>query len=168
MYFLAIVGDPDIKVGNWVPSYVLCRAEKHSESRSGWRVIDANGRHKNMPKILVKTIEDKQIMIDFMSKFRTRKHGHKSRKYAYKNTKKFYPKGMLCWFKCDEHGKQTGSAIMIKRVPDPNAKHYSDMGKHLLDAEIKRIPTVKEILNKNDNFIIIGSDEKRKLPQKRR
>lgn len=166
MYFLAIVGDPDIRVGNWVPSYVLCRSTGNSSARSGWRVVDANGLYRNSPKVLVKTIEDKQIMIEFMSKFRTRKHGHNSKRFAYKNTKKFYPRGILCWFKCDEHGRQTGPAIMIKRVPDMSSKHYCDMGKHILDAELNRIPTTAEILTKDDKYVDLLRDyEKKVIPQ---
>jgi len=152
MYFLAIVGDPDIRVGNWVPSYVLCRSNSNSPNRSGWRVVDANGKHKNAPKILVRTIYDKQVMIDFMSKFRTRKHRHNSKRYAHKYTKKFYPRGMLCWFECDKFGRPLGHILAIKRVPDMKARTYDDQGKNIIDAELKKVPTLLDVLTQTPMY----------------
>ncbi len=167
MYFLAIVGDPDIKVGNWVPSYVLCRTKVTSEHRTGWRVIDANGKFRDHPKILVKTIDDKDYMIDFLSKFRTRKHRHDSKKYRKKNTKKFYPSGMLCWFECDRYGRSTGQVILIKRVPDMSLKREGmDCGKKILENHQNKIPNAKEIFNHTDSILLAESGVKCQIPQK--
>lgn len=168
MYFLAIVGDPDIRVGNWVPSYVLCRTKTTSEHRTGWRVVDANGKFAEYPKILVKSIKDKEYMIDFLSRFRTRKHRHDSKKYKKKNTKKFYPSGMLCWFECDRYGRMTGQVITIKKVPDKSIKRGGmDCGKKILNDHLNMIPNAKEILNHtSDSILLAESGVKCQIPQK--
>lgn len=114
-WFLAIVKKEDVAKGNWIPFYILCQSHGTAETRSQWRVIKRGSSVQNMPKVLVTSIHGNELLVDFMSGYRTRDHMHGSK---HKSTKKYYPEGMLCWFPCDHYGQQTGPALIVKRVPD--------------------------------------------------
>lgn len=145
MYFLAIVSRDDLLCGNIVPSYILCQSHGGSESRSPWRVYRANTVLANCPKVLVRSIAGNEIMIDFLSAYRTRDHMHGSKRYRHKSTKKYYPEGALFWFECNIYGEPTGRSIFIKRIPDKTIKG-EDGGFTRLKEHLEQKPTTKDLL----------------------
>lgn len=42
---------------------------------------------------------------------------HGDKRYSHEETKKYYPKGALCWFECNQYGEPLGTAIFIETVP---------------------------------------------------
>lgn len=131
MYFLAIVARADLLSGNIVPSYVLCQSQGHAASRSSWRVYRANAPMANCPKVLVKWPSGNDLMIDFLSSYRTRDHKHKAKRYKHESTKKYYPEGALFWFECNDYGEVTGPAVFVKAIPEK--------GVHKLDSDLQRL-----------------------------
>ena len=121
MYFLAIVSQEDLLNGNIVPSYILCWHHGTSENRSRWRVYRANTPLASAPKVLVKYPSGNPLMVDFLSRYRTRDHMYvPNKKSTHKKSQKYYPQGALFWFECNEYGERTGAAVFVKRIPDRN------------------------------------------------
>ena len=165
MYFLAIVAKQDLLRGNIVPSYILCKSGGMSDARSPWRVYRANAMPRGVSKVLVKWPSGSDIMVDFLSRYRTRDHMHAARFYHHEHTKKYYPEGALFWFECNDYGEVTGPAVFVKTVPDQLA-HKQDSGKQRLEQMLAHDPSVAELLA-NDPFAIplICSGVKPKLYQ---
>ena len=152
MYFLAIVAKQDLLRGNIVPSYILCKSGGNSEARSPWRVYRANVMSSSVSKVLVKWPSGNDIMIDFLSSYRTRDHMHGARFYKHAYTKKYYPEGALFWFECNDYGEITGPAVFVKYVPEKGA-HKLDSGKQRLEEMLAQKPSVPELFT-NDPFAV--------------
>lgn len=164
MYFLAIVADEDVKNGNFVPSYVLCKSCGTSQNRSPWRVYRED-LARNVPRVLVRSMNGKEQMIDFLSQYRTRDHMHGLKRYDHLLTKKYHPKGALCWFECNEYGEQTGPAVFIKRVPDERIVG-NDGGFQRLKKTLLTQPTLCDIFSRATDFMpLVFSGVKPKLHQ---
>jgi len=145
MYFLAIVSQQDHLRGMIEPSYILCKSGGDSPSRSPWRVYRANENFPGVSKVLVKWPSGSEEMIDFMSHYRTRDHMHQSGNYRHERTKKYYPKGALFWFECNEYGEAEGPAVFVKFVPDPDIVK-TDNGKQRLDDALSHELSAADIL----------------------
>jgi hypothetical protein len=148
MYFLAIVSQEDLLNGNIAPSYILCQSHGTSEDRAPWRVYRANSNFANSPKVLVPYPSGNQAMIDFLSHYRTRDHRHRAKYYNHVHTKKYYPKGALFWFECNEYGEVTGPAVFVKNVPDKTITKQ-DNGKERLEEALSYSPSVNELFSRN-------------------
>ncbi len=146
MYFLAIVARDDLLRGHIRPSYVLCKSHGDSENRSPWRVYRANTPLVNCPKVLVKWPGGNDLMIDFLSKYRTRDHIHDPDSKHYDQTKKYYPEGALFWFECNNYGEATGTAVFVKCVPDRKG-YKDDGGKQRFDEALSKTPTAKDLFS---------------------
>jgi len=153
LFYLGIVAEDDLIAGNIVPSYVLCRSHGSSSKRSGMRVIKQtpNSKLKSMNKVLVTSITDNDALIDFLCSYRTRDHMHGDKHYDHEKTKKYYPKGGLFWFECNEYGEKTGAAIFIKKVPDVARNGKTDYGFTEYKEKTRHVPTVSQILSKEPN-----------------
>ncbi len=168
-YFLGIVADEDYQKGIILPSYILCQSHGTSENRSGWRVIKQNADNPltGMNKALVKTPVGHQPMIDFLTDYRTRDHMHGSKKYSHEETKKYYPKGAMFWFACNEYGEPGNHAVFITTVPAK--KSGPDEGFQRLRQAQQKVPEPKEVLSgepyQTENT---HSTYKPHLPQRRR
>lgn len=154
-YFLAIVKQNDVNNGKIIPSYILCLTKGNSQNRSGWRVYKAGaGLSNDAPKCLVSSLVDRncQLMISFMSNYRTRDHMQNDRHYRKKEKKmKYYPKGALCWFGCNIYGQREGPVVFIKNVPDKNAKYkQSDSGLQQIKDANNKAYTFRQLLMKNN------------------
>lgn len=173
-YFLGIVVDQDILHGDMSPSYIVCQSHGLSEKRSGWRVIRQDKTNKalrNMNKVLVKSLIGNDLLINYMCNYRTRDHMHGDKKYSHEQTKKYYPKGALFWFECNQYGEPNGTAIFIKRVPvNSNIPFYeSDLGFQQLKEAEKIKPKLNVILSKEPTYEINDySNIKPRLVQQRR
>lgn len=145
-HFLGIVTDQDILDGNIVPSYILCQSHGEKDTRSGWRVIkqEPGSMFLGMNKVLVKTLIGNEAMIDFFRNYQTRDHEHGDKHYTYEETKKYYPKGALFWFECNEYGEPGQCAIMIRRIPDKSTRF--EKGFRNLKESRKKIPPLKTVL----------------------
>lgn len=165
MYFLAIVAKQDLLQGNIVPSYILCKSHGESDARSPWRVYRANAMPASVPKVLVKWPSGSDIMVDFLSSYRTRDHMHGARFYKHVHTKKYYPEGALFWFECNDYGEITGPAVFIKNIPEKGV-YKLDSGKQRLEEKLAQKPSVSELFT-NDPFAapLIYSDVKPRLYQ---
>lgn len=153
LFFLGIVAEEDMNSGNIVPSYILCQSHGTSDKRSGLRVVKQtkNNNMRSMNKVLVNSITDHQELIDFLCSYRTRDHMHGDKKYKHADTKKYYPKGGLFWFECDQYGQKAGAAIFIKRVPDlRNHKKVDDNFTRYKEHK-ERVPSAAEILSREPN-----------------
>ena len=168
-HFLGIVTEEDLLSGSISPSYVLCQSHGESQARSGWRVIKQTGKNNfsGMNKVLVKTLSGNEDMINFLLSYRTRDHMHGDKYYTHEETKKYYPKGALFWFACNQYGEPAGYAILITRVPAP-VKEKSDSGFQRLKESMARVPPVKTILSREPACEMNPySNVKPKLPQRR-
>lgn len=134
MFFLAIVAKQDLLRGNIVPSYILCKSLGESEARCQWRVCRANVLPKNAIKVLVKWPSGSDIMVNFMSAYRTRDHMHGSKRYEHESTKKYYPEGALFWFECNKYGEVIGPAVFVKNVPERKDGHARQRKQRLEEA----------------------------------
>lgn len=173
-YFLGIVVDEDILRGDMSPSYIVCQSHGTSEKRSGWRVIRQDKTNKvlrNMNKVLVKSLIGNDLLIEYMCNYRTRDHMHGDKKYKHEDTKKYFPKGALFWFECNQYGEPNGTAIFIKKVPvNPDVSFFElDIGFRKLKEAKKTKPKLKEILSKEPTYEINDySNIKPRLVQQRR
>lgn len=140
-WFLAIVKKEDVEAGNWKPSYILCSSHGKKDTRSPWRVIKDVKTFENMPKVLVTSPLGNDEMVDFLSFYRTRDHMHGSN---HRNTKKYYPEGILCWFPCDRHGEQKGPALLVKNVPDKSRRNREGSPDRGLDVYRQMLEREKE------------------------
>jgi len=109
-YFLAIVLKDDIAEGNFYPSYVLCKSFTTSTRHSNLVVVNQTSGvpSSKRPRLLVTELYGHDDMIEFMSSYQT----------VDKNMVHYHPRGGLCWFECDAYGRETGSVVWIKRVPE--------------------------------------------------
>lgn len=132
MYFLAIVPEENVRQGVLLPGYILCKTHGVSRTVTQWRVSNVmNGERCKWPKLLIDRPLEHPEMIDYLRCYRTRSHMHKG-KYIYEKTKKYFPKGALFWFECDEYGVMTGETIYVMRVPDFSQGKITDQGKKRL------------------------------------
>lgn len=153
-YFLGIVAQDDIVKGNFSPSYILYKSKGTSVNRSSWRVMRQNLDNKiGMSKVLTTSLTGNDIMIDFLCSYRTRDHMHGDKNYSHEETKKYYPKGALCWFECDVYGNPTGKAIYIKKVPVDKLISKSDQGFTMLKENLAYIPPIKTVLAREPTHI---------------
>lgn len=166
MYFLAIVSHEDLLSGNIAPSYIMCWSNGDSDKRAQWRIYQANKTKNKASKVLVKYPVGNDLMVDFLSRYRTRDCGHTLRnKRAHERSKKYYPEGALFWFECDEYGEIAGPAVFVKRVPDHNAGKKDD-GMHRLAEAQKQIPSVNSLFSRDPfTMPLIHSGVKPKLVQ---
>lgn len=166
MFFLAIVSHEDLLNGNIVPSYVLHWSRGNSTNRSPWRVYRANAPPVSTPKVLVKYPFGNDIMIDFLSHYRTRDHMYyPNKKSSHKKSQKYYPKGALFWFECNQYGDPTGSAVFVKRIPDA-AIIGVDEGKKRLRQSLLQKPTIAKLLSQEPlSTYLLQSGVKPKLYQ---
>lgn len=165
-YYLAIVKKTDMRKGNIVPSYVLCKTKGTAESRAPWRVVQPDNTLGAMPKVLVTTLTGHEEMIDFLSCYRTRDTMYQTGRRKNKKMRKYYPEGGLFWFPCDISGYQTGPALFIKRVPDTDIGKVADQGFARLKAFWEKKPLMSEILTRDDHFYhLTSSNVKPKLRQ---
>lgn len=167
-FFLGIVAQEDLLKGIFEPSYILCQSHGSSEKRSGWRVNKVDGGFINNI-LLVSSIEDRADMIDFLSSYRTRDHHHKDEKYSIEETRKYYPKGALFWFLCNEYGERAGPALFIHRVPILSANIEIDSGKKRIESGKYNIDTsINGILARRHKTMDLDeSNVKIKLVQRR-
>jgi len=149
MFFLAIVSQEDLLRGNIVPSYILCKSHGVSENRSPYRVYRANTPLVGCPKVLVKWPSGNDILIDFLSHYRTRDHMHNDEQYHHESTKKYYPEGALFWFECNDYGEATGPAVFVKRVPDRTMQATTDAGKQRMEERLAMKPSVNDLFSRN-------------------
>lgn len=164
MYFLAIVAKEDLLHGNIVPSYILCKSSGTSTNRSKWRVYRANAGF-TCTKVLTRWPSGNDTMVEFLSKYRTRDHMHKSQGYSRASTRKYYPEGALFWFECNQYGEAIGPAVFVKRVPD-KTKTGSDLGKQIFDEATVETPSVPELFSRDPWSIpLVTSNVKPKLFQ---
>ena len=100
-----------------------------------------------MPKVLVQSLTGNDAMIDFLTSYRTRDHMHGDKHYKHEHTKKYYPKGALFWFECNQYGEPTGTAVFIETVPR-KIRGPTDSGfTRLKEAQGKK-PSFKELLTR--------------------
>lgn len=152
MYFLAIVAKQDLIRGNIAPSYILCQSHGTSENRSPWRVYRANTPLAKSPKVLTKWPSGNDLMVDFLSSYRTRDHMHDPSRYKHESTKKYYPEGALFWFECNDYGEITGPAVFVKTVPEKGV-HKLDSGKQRLEEALQQTPPVNQLFS-SDPFAV--------------
>jgi len=167
-HFLGIIAEEDFQKGIMIPSYILCQSHGTSEKRSGWRVIKQNPDNNltSMNKVLVKTLTGNNDMVDFLCGYRTRDHMHGDKHYKHEQTKKYYPKGALCWFECNQYGEPGQFAIFITKVPVKHGK--TDSGFTRLKENNKKIPPIKTILTEDITAEMNDySNVKPRLPQRR-
>lgn len=169
-HFLGIVAEDDLQNGIIVPSYILCQAHGTSEKRSGWRVVkqtDGNSL-RTMNKVMVKNLSGNEDMIDFLCGYRTRDHMHGDRNYTHEETKKYYPKGALFWFECNEYGEPGKYAVFITRVPIESKKRLTDAGFKTLKEKRNQAVPMKTILSREPACEVnVYSEIKPRLPQRR-
>ena len=160
-YFLGIVLEQDIFNGTIMPAYILCQAKVCSENRSGWRVVrqDEDNPVFRMKPVIVKTMQENQHMIDFLSNYRTRDHMHGDKNYKAKDTRKYYPKGALFWFECTPKGKWLRNAIFVKKVPCSHG--MTDGGFANLRKYLANIPSMSVVLTKEPNMLLNEFTNKR-------
>ena len=169
-HFLGIIAEDDFQQGIMIPSYILCQSHGTSENRSGWRVIKQtpNNAMLGMNKVLVKTLTGNDDMIDFLSNYRTRDHMHGDSHYKHEQTKKYYPKGALCWFECNKYGEPGQLAIFITKVPVKQNQHKTDSGFQRMKQSKEKTPKIKTILSDNELMEMNEfSNVKPRLPQRR-
>lgn len=70
---------------------------------------------------------------------------HGDKHYKHEETKKYYPKGALFWFECDEYGEPLGTAVFIENVPRKH-KGPTDSGLRRLKAARQYIQPLKTAL----------------------
>lgn len=153
MYFyLGIVAEEDLRKGYIIPSYILCQSHGTSERRSGWRVTKQNEDNpmRNMNKVLVTSLLGHDDMIDFLCAYRTRDHMHGDKHYKHHQTKKYYPKGGMFWFECNQYGEPCGSALFIMRVPV--GKKNTDSGFTRLKEAQQKEPSLIDLLSNEISF----------------
>jgi len=82
-------------------------------------------------------------MIDYLSDYRTQD--------TFKG-KHYYPKGALCWFECDQYGDLTGSAYVIKQIPDMRLLELShnSRGYKQLKRRKDKVIKLNELLSKEN------------------
>lgn len=148
MYFLAIVAKQDLLRGNIAPSYILCQSHGTSDKRSPWRVHRADIIPSNASKVLTKWPSGNNIMINFLSCYRTRDHAHGARYVHHEHTKKFYPEGALFWFECNDYGEAIGPAIFVKCVPEKGV-YKLDSGKQRIEQALEYTPSVAELFSRD-------------------
>lgn len=165
MYFLAIVAKDDLLRGNIAPSYILCQSHGESDKRAPWRVYRADGIAPSINKVLVKWPSGNDVMIGFLSCYRTRDHAHRAKRIRHEHTKKYYPEGALFWFECNDYGEVTGPAVFVKTVPEKGV-YKLDSGKQRLAQAMAVTPSVSDLFS-NDPFAVslMSSGVKPKLYQ---
>ena len=165
-YFLAIVKQKDMKNGNIIPSYILCKDSGTSENRAPWRIIQPGSQVSHLPKVLVTSLIGNETMIDFMSAYRTRDKNYMTHRKG-KATQKYYPEGALFWFPCDIYGNIKGAALYIKHVPDPELKKLgADQGfARYKEAIAKRPRTSEKFIKDKHMYDLKDSNVKPKLRQ---
>lgn len=146
-----------MKRGNFTPQFVLCVVSQTTGARAPWRVIQSNVRMEEYPKLLVTSLTGRinDIMIEFMSHYRTRDKAYNRRTRRFRSSKKYYPKGALFWVPCDIDGVQRGPALFVKRVPDPGGKQ--DRGMALLKERFSQVPPLKEILCSDPHYYTLNT-----------
>lgn len=70
---------------------------------------------------------------------------HGDKRYSHEETKKYYPKGALCWFECNQYGEPLGTAIFIETVPRRKLVK-TDSGHKRLMAARAYVPPIKTAL----------------------
>lgn len=98
-----------------------------------------------MPKVLVTSLIGNEAMIDFLCSYRTRDHMHGDKRYKHEDTKKYYPRGALCWFECNQYGEPLGTVIFIEKVPRSKRGKTDSGMQRLLEAR-SYIPPIKTVL----------------------
>lgn len=144
MYFLGIIDEKDAVKGKMRPSYVLAsKTQSMNQNYSPWQVVRVGRIYETLRRVLVASLYGNDMLIDFMSNYRTRVNS--------KEYKKFFPKGVLCWFPCDNNGNQTGAPVFIKRVPDKTNRFTDDKWQRM-KKELLREKYLNERLTKDDRF----------------
>ena len=115
-FFLGIVRKEDAIKGDFFPYYILRKTKKESSLRSGY-IVSKPGQRDDNPKVLVTSLSGNEKFINILRYYRTRVHEQEARRYRMQYRKKYFPEGYLCYFECDIYGIQTGTAIIIMRVP---------------------------------------------------
>ena len=98
----------------------------------------------------MRTLTGNEAFISLMVNYRRRDHKI-SDGFAPELCKKYYPKGALFYFECDEYGRQTGPAVFIKRVPDPTAAG-TDKGWEMYTKISSYVPSIPELLSRSEQF----------------
>lgn len=151
MFILGIIAESDAQKGIMIPSYILCRDKSPSTTRSGYRIRTGDAITDGVPRVIFPDIDGYDRFIDFMSFYRTRDHMHNSENYSHEDTKKYYPKGLLAWCKCDKYGTPLGSIVPIKWVPDKSMKCKNDTGHKFITEYHEPDCSLADIL-KNDTW----------------
>lgn len=156
-YFLGLVTDRDMKIGNIRPSYVLSSFETTSIKRAPWRVVKIGQMYETMPRVLVTSLIGNQLVIDFMSYWRALVPRKRGSPFKSKH-RRIYIHGALFFFECDRRGNRTGKAVFIKRVPDREGRDQEDNLKRYIAASLYT-PSLKELFSREprkDDFILTG------------
>lgn len=145
-YFLGLVTEKNLVRGNIVPDYFLSSFATTNVNYAPYRVVRRGRGRETMPRVLTTALSGREndMMIDFMSNYRTKINHH--------SYKKFYPKGALFWFECDMRGNYNGSAVFIKHVPVSKGRLNDDKWKRM-SKELLRTYTFSEILTRQNNTL---------------
>lgn len=141
-YFLGLVTSKNLVRGNIVPDYFLSSFATTNANYAPFRIVRRGRGRETMPRVLVTALSGREndMMIDFMSNYRTRINHH--------SYKKFYPKGALFWFECDKKGNSNGTAVFIKRVPVSKGRLNDDKWKRMSE-ELLRTFTLTELFTRH-------------------
>ena len=140
-YFLGLVTSKNLVRGNIIPDYFLSSFATTNANYAPFRIVRRGRGRETMPRVLVTALSGREndMMIDFMSNYRTRINHH--------SYKKFYPKGALFWFECDKKGNRNGTAVYIKHVPVSKGRLNDDKWKRMSE-ELLRTFTITELFTR--------------------
>ena len=96
-------------------------------------------------------------MINFMSSYQR----------SDEKGKHFHPKGMLCWYGCNEYGEMNGFVQPIKKVPEYVwIFDFKNKGYQKLKKDREKIPNAAEVLAREPRAApLLESETKPKLSQ---
>lgn len=129
------------------PSFVLASKENSFDQRyAPWFVARIGAGLETTKRVLATSLIGNDMMIEFMSNYRTKIDSKTQKDY-----RKFYPKGALCWFPCDDNGNQRGAPIYIMRVPNRVGRTTDDKWK-LMRKRLLAEHTLTDKFVKDDRF----------------
>ena len=155
MYFLGIVLKQDLNDGYLNPEYILCRSERQSAARTGFRVYRfGSPGYSTAARVLVQRPVDHPELVEFLSNYRTRDHVYK-KGVANALTEKYRPEGALFWFECNEYGEMTGKKVYIKKIPDSRFER-DNCAKAIKKAQEKEISMTERFTDQPGLFLSEG------------
>lgn len=127
--------------GTFWPAFVLCQSYTTSEKRSGYKIVQiVDGLQvASNPKVLFTETLGHEDMIGFMSSYQR----------IDSNGKHYHPRGMLCWYGCNQYGEMNGFVQPIKKVPEFIwIFNFKAKGYQKLKRDRAIVPKLNEVLAK--------------------